>query len=52
MCSRIIPLSAARSLLETGTTAKLQGFVSPRTGKTFDAKLKIDPETKRPAFDF
>ncbi|MBQ1217321.1 MAG: topoisomerase C-terminal repeat-containing protein [Clostridia bacterium] len=52
MCSRIIPLSAARSLLETGTTAKLQGFVSPRTGKTFDAKLKIDPETKRPTFDF
>lgn len=52
MCSRIIPLSAARSLLETGTTAKLQGFISPRTGKSFDAKLKLDPETKRPAFDF
>ena len=52
MCSRIIPLSAARSLLGTGTTAKLQGFISPRTGKSFDAKLKLDPETKRPAFDF
>lgn len=52
MCGRIIPLSAARSLLETGTTAKLTGFVSPRTGRTFDSKLKLDPETKKVVFDF
>ena len=52
MCGRIIPLSAAKSLLETGTTAKLVGFVSPRTGKSFDAKLKWDKETQKVGFDF
>lgn len=52
MCGRVIPLSAAKSLLETGTTAKLVGFVSPRTGKTFDAKLKWNNETKKVEFDF
>lgn len=52
MCGRVIPLSAARSLLETGTTAKLVGFVSPRTGKSFDAKLKWDPQSQRVGFDF
>ncbi|MBO5248712.1 MAG: topoisomerase C-terminal repeat-containing protein [Clostridia bacterium] len=52
MCGRVIPLSAARSLLETGTTAKLVGFVSPRTGKSFDARLKWDPQSQRVGFDF
>jgi len=52
MCGRIIPLSAARALLETGTTAKLTGFVSPRTGRAFDARLKWDQEQNRVVFDF
>ncbi len=52
MCGRIIPISAARSLLATGTTAKLTGFVSPRTGRSFDAKLKWDKEEQRVGFDF
>ena len=52
MCGRIIPISAARSLLATGTTAKLEGFVSPRTGRSFDARLKWDKEEQRVGFDF
>ena len=52
MCGRVIPLSAARSLLATGTTAKLTGFVSPRTGRSFDARLKWSPEEQRVIFDF
>ena len=52
MCGRTIPISAARDLLATGTTAKLVGFISPRTGRSFDAKLKWDKELQRVGFDF
>lgn len=52
MCGRIIPLSAARDLLKTGTTAKLVGFVSPRTGRQFDARLKWDANEKKVGFEF
>lgn len=50
LCQRPIPLSAAKSLLETGHSASLTGFVSARTGKTFDASLKI--ENQKVVFDF
>ena len=52
MCGRVIPLSAARDLLEKGVTAKLKGFVSPRTGRTFDARLRYDKEAQKVVFDF
>lgn len=49
MCSRSIPKSAAKSLLETGKSAKLKGFVS-KTGKEFDAALVL--EEGKIKFDF
>jgi len=36
---KVIPLSAVKSLLETGRTEPLSGFRSQKTGKTFDASL-------------
>ncbi|MBP5288490.1 MAG: topoisomerase C-terminal repeat-containing protein, partial [Clostridia bacterium] len=38
---RPIPIRAARELLKTGKTGVLKGFVSRRTGKPFDAALKL-----------
>ena len=39
-----------RLLVTTGRTAKIQGFVSPRTGRQFDAALRLEgPQAK---FDF
>ena len=49
MCSRSVPLSAAKSLLESGKSAKLQGFVS-KAGKLFDASLVL--ENGKVKFDF
>ena len=50
VCSRVISIANLKSLTETGKTAVIQGFVSPRTGKTFDAALKL--EDGRAVFDF
>ncbi len=52
ICGRVIPLSAARDILAKGISAKLVGFVSPRTGRSFDAKLKWSPEEKKVVFEF
>lgn len=52
MCGRTVPLSAARDLLEKGVTAKLVGFISPRTGKSFDARLKWESQLQKVVFDF
>ena len=49
ICKRVISISNARLLLETGKTAEIQGFVS-KNGKTFNARLKIDGD--RAVFDF
>ena len=35
---------------DAGKTAKIQGFVSPRTGKQFDAALRL--EGTQAKFDF
>lgn len=51
ICGRVIPISAAKAILETGTTAKLTGFRS-KNGKSFDARLKWDPDEKKVVFDF
>ncbi len=40
ICKRPIPVSAAKALLETGSTAKLEGFVS-KAGKPFAATLVL-----------
>ncbi len=50
ICSRVIPISAVRQLLTNGKTEKLSGFISKKSGKPFDAKLKL--EDGRAVFDF
>ena len=42
ICGRAISFENVKMLLETGTTSKIQGFVSPRTGKEFDAFLTLE----------
>lgn len=49
LCSRPIPVSAAVSLLETGKTDVLTGFVS-KAGKEFSAALRIEENDVK--FDF
>ena len=41
ICNRAVSVQNAKLLLETGRTAMIRGFVSPRTGKSFDAWLVI-----------
>ena len=49
ICGRVISPSNMRLLLETGRSAKIEGFVS-KAGKPFDATLRIEGE--RVVFDF
>ena len=42
ICGRVISKRNAQLLLETGKTSLIKGFVSKKTGKTFDAYLKLD----------
>ena len=49
ICKRIIPISAARELLENGKTTKLKGFIS-KNDKPFDGALKLDGD--KVVFDF
>ncbi len=50
ICSRAISVSNLKLLLETGKTSKIQGFVSKKTGKPFDASLVL--REGRAEFDF
>lgn len=45
MCGRKLTDSMLQQLLKTGRIAKVAGFVSPRTNKTFDAGLRLVTET-------
>ena len=47
---RTIPVNQVRLLLQTGKTEKITGFVSKKTGKSFDAALRM--ENGRAVFDF
>ena len=49
ICKRVIPIGAARELLQEGRTRKLAGFIS-KNGKPFEARLKM--EEGRAVFDF
>ena len=49
ICGRVIPVSAAQSLLSNGKTPLLRGFVS-KAGKPFDAALRLNGE--KVVFDF
>ncbi len=42
ICNRTVSLLNAKTLLDTGKTHKIQGFISKKTGKSFDAYLKLD----------
>ena len=50
ICERAISIANMKLLLETGHTGKIAGFRSKRTGKTFDAMLKL--EEGKAVFDF
>ena len=50
ICSRVISVSNVKKLLETGKTYKIEGFVSPKSGKQFSAYLKL--EDGKIVFDF
>lgn len=50
ICGRVIPITVLKELTEQGRSRVLQGFVSPKTGKSFDAALKL--ENGRAVFDF
>ena len=49
ICGRVISVGNARSLIETGATSKIKGFIS-KNGKSFDARLKLSGDTC--VFDF
>lgn len=51
IASKKLPLSAINALAENKLTAPIKGFVS-KSGNTFDARLKMDPNTKKPSFVF
>ena len=50
ICGRVISVAHLKELTEQGKTSVIQGFVSPRTGKTFEASLKL--ENGKAVFDF
>lgn len=50
ICRRAIPIHQARKLLAEGATDLLTGFISPRTGNAFDARLRL--EDGKAVFDF
>ena len=50
ICKKIISLENAKTLLESGKTNKITGFIS-KNGKPFDAYLKFD-ENKKIIFEF
>ena len=50
ICSRVISIAMLNELLTNGQTPIISGFVSPRTGKSFDAALRL--ENGRAVFDF
>lgn len=50
ICSRAISISNVKRLLSEGKTAKIEGFISKKTGKSFDSALKL--ENGKAVFDF
>ena len=50
ICGRTVPISAVKQLLRDGKTDKLSGFISKKSGKSFDGALRlVDGKVK---FDF
>ncbi len=51
ICSKTISLEVLRSIIQDGRSPLLSGFVSPKSGKSFDAYLKLTSEGKT-VFEF
>ncbi len=51
ICNRAISVSNAKQLLETGRTAKIKNFISKKSGKAFDAYLRLEQDGNA-VFDF
>ncbi len=51
ICSKTISLDILRTIIREGRSPLLTGFVSPKSGKSFDAFLKLTPEG-RTVFEF
>lgn len=52
MYGKKIVKSQVKTLISKGSTDTIKGFVSQKTGKTFDAKLKLDLNEKKIVPDF
>ena len=50
ICNRVISFDNVKKLLENGKTEKIDGFISKKNGKSFDAFLKL--ENDKVVFDF
>ena len=50
ICGRAVSLRNAKQLLETGRSAKIKGFISKKSGKLFDAYLRL--QDGQAVFDF
>lgn len=50
ICSRVISVAMLKELTEKGRTPIISGFISPKSGKSFEAALKL--ENGRAVFDF
>ena len=51
ICARAISAANAKLLLETGRTAKIKNFISKKSGKPFDAYLRLESDGNA-VFDF
>ena len=51
ICNRIIPILQVKELLKNRKTSKINGFISNKSGKSFDAYLKLN-ENNEVVFDF
>jgi hypothetical protein len=50
ICQRVISKRNVQQLLETGRTSKIKNFISKKSGKSFDAYLRL--EDGNAVFDF
>ena len=51
ICDRAISLSNVKQLLETGRTSRIKNFISKKSGKAFDAYLRLEQDGNA-VFDF
>jgi len=52
ICGKRITETQLMLLVTSGRTSVIKGFISPKNGKSFDAILKVNKETKETVFEF